>query len=219
MKPNRTVAFAMGAITALVLGSGTAYAATGGKFIIGKSNSATSTSTLSNSRGTALALNSKSGTAPLKVNSATKVAKLNADKLDGRDSTSFALASGQVGSIGGVGQYLDVNNDNVPDFLVSVATCPTGTKLTGGGGEDDSGGVPFVSEAIDSSDWLIVSTTTPDPTTSPDPSDLLHADAQCWNPKGAVSGAMFRTTASRVDLTKHTAVVQRLEGALAARSN
>src|SRR5690349_8163638 len=83
---------------------GTTYAATGGNFILGKPNSASSTSSLTapvsgkalqvnNTSGgagaTALGLNVASGHAPFTVNSGTKVANLNADKLDGVDSTGF----------------------------------------------------------------------------------------------------------------------------------
>src|ERR1700689_20726 len=47
--------------------SGTAYAATGGDFILGKANTATSVSSLTNKKGTALSLSSSSTTPPLKV--------------------------------------------------------------------------------------------------------------------------------------------------------
>jgi hypothetical protein len=87
----------------LVLG-GISYAATGGNFILGQSNTAGSRSTLSapiadkalavtntsaKAGATALGLNVASGHAPFKVNSPTKVANLNADKLDGQDSAAF----------------------------------------------------------------------------------------------------------------------------------
>jgi hypothetical protein len=68
---------------------GTAVAATGGSFILGKSNSADAVSTLTNSTGPALSLRAPSGSAPLRVNRTVKVANLNADLLDGRDSSAF----------------------------------------------------------------------------------------------------------------------------------
>jgi hypothetical protein len=83
---------------------GTTYAATGGKFILGKSNTASSKSTLSapiadkaltvtnnstQAGATALGLNVASGHPPFRVNSPTKVANLNTDSLDGHDSTAF----------------------------------------------------------------------------------------------------------------------------------
>jgi hypothetical protein len=89
---------------------GTTYAATGGNFILGKSNSASSTTALTapvagkglqvtntstGAGATALGLNVASGKAPFTVNSGTKVANLNADKLDGIDSSGF-LSSASV---------------------------------------------------------------------------------------------------------------------------
>jgi hypothetical protein len=94
----------------LVLSGGAAIAATGGGFILGKPNSASSTTSLSaatngkalqvtnmgtGAAATALGLNTASGHPPLAVNSGAKVANLNADKLDGRDSTAFAAASSE----------------------------------------------------------------------------------------------------------------------------
>ena len=61
--------------------SGTAYAATGGNFLLGKANTADKVSTLSDSAGVALKLNSPSGVAPLAVNSTTVVKNLNANLL------------------------------------------------------------------------------------------------------------------------------------------
>jgi hypothetical protein len=87
---------------------GTTYAATGGRFILGQPNTASSKSTLSapiadkaltvtntsNRAGaTALGLNVASGHPPFRVNSPAKVANLNADQLDGRH------ASDLVGSV------------------------------------------------------------------------------------------------------------------------
>ena len=71
-------------------GTGTAYAANGGTFRLGQSNSATATTKLTNTKGTALKVISKAGTPPINVGSnSTKVSYFNADKLDGKDSTAF----------------------------------------------------------------------------------------------------------------------------------
>jgi hypothetical protein len=94
-------------ITALVVALGGAgYSATGGNFILGQSNSATTRSTLTASitdralqitnsstgaQATALGLSVGSGRPPMVVNSNTKVRNLNADLLDGLDSTDFAI--------------------------------------------------------------------------------------------------------------------------------
>jgi hypothetical protein len=84
---------------------GTTYAATGGNFILGQTNTASSTTALSagttgpalkatnTSTGTAASFNVASGHPPFSVNSGTKVTNLNADKLDGLDSTSFLSGS------------------------------------------------------------------------------------------------------------------------------
>ena len=84
---------------------GASFAATGGNFVLGQSNTATSGSTLTanvpgketltlkntntSTSSTALNLNVAAGRPPFTTNSAIKVANLNADKLDGLDATSF----------------------------------------------------------------------------------------------------------------------------------
>ncbi len=79
-------------ITGLMLLAGSAigsYAANGGPMLLGKSNKATKVTKLKNSKGVALSLKSKTGTAPLQVNSSTTVAKLSADLLDGADGAAY----------------------------------------------------------------------------------------------------------------------------------
>jgi hypothetical protein len=73
----------------LFAGSVGAYAANGGSLVLGHKNSATKTTTLKNKKGTALSLKSKAGTAPLKVSNNTLVTNLNADLVDGLDSTAL----------------------------------------------------------------------------------------------------------------------------------
>ena len=93
-------------ITALVVALGGAgYSATGGNFILGQANKATTQTALSASlagialkisnphtaaKATALRLNVASGHPPFTVNSSGKVPFLNADLLDGLNSTQFA---------------------------------------------------------------------------------------------------------------------------------
>src|SRR5919201_4005566 len=89
----------------LVLG-GISYAASGQNFILGQSNLASSTTSLTRTGAnagkglqvtnnsttagaTALGLNVASGHAPFTVNSGTKVANLNADKVDGKDTSNW----------------------------------------------------------------------------------------------------------------------------------
>jgi hypothetical protein len=80
-------------LAGLVLLAGSAlgsYAANGGPLLLGKGNSATKTTKLKTTgNGAALSLKSKKTAAPLKVSNSTKVAKLNADLVDGLDSTAL----------------------------------------------------------------------------------------------------------------------------------
>ncbi|MDX6202424.1 MAG: hypothetical protein QOJ83_1924 [Frankiales bacterium] len=89
--------------TALVIAlSGTAVAATGGTFVLGHINRTTSNTVIANSAGTALVLAGKKGVAPFGVNgNKTKVPSLNADLLDGLDSTKLQRrVLGQCGTTG-----------------------------------------------------------------------------------------------------------------------
>lgn len=110
IRSHLTYANVMVTILAFIVLGGMSYAATGGNFVLGKSNTATSASSLSapiagkalqvtntstGAGATALGLTTASGHAPFTVNSGTKVANLNADKLDGIDSSGF-LSSGSV---------------------------------------------------------------------------------------------------------------------------
>lgn len=98
--------------------SGTTYAAaTGGSLGLGKSNSAKATTGLSASgAGPALAVSqttgqpaaafaANNGVAPFTVSGATKVANLNADQLDGLDSSAFALEGAPNDGANGNGLY------------------------------------------------------------------------------------------------------------------
>lgn len=90
---------------------GTTYAATGGNFILGQPNSASSTTSLSapvagkalqvsnmnpTAGATALGLNAASGHPALSVNTTAKVANLNADRLDDKDANQFIQGTGSV---------------------------------------------------------------------------------------------------------------------------
>jgi hypothetical protein len=115
-----------GALALKTLGGGAAYATNGGALLMGRVNGATATTTLVNSTGSALSLNSKAGTSPLRVSNATKVPNLNADRFDDLDSTKFALTAGRTGII--------VGSTGDADGFVNTAQCPSGSIATGGGG-------------------------------------------------------------------------------------
>ena len=90
----RRLSGASGWIVAVVLvlvGSGTAFAASGGTFILGRANSASSQTNLSNvGSGPVLSLSARTGQPPIAVSSsAGKATNLNADKLDGFDGAQF----------------------------------------------------------------------------------------------------------------------------------
>ncbi len=80
----------------------------GAVFNLGRTNTVNSVSTLTGSTtsrmlqvtnkgtGAALQLTTRTTAPPLKVNSSVKVANLNADKLDGIDSTGFIRPTGQI---------------------------------------------------------------------------------------------------------------------------
>ncbi len=74
--------------------SGTAYAATGGNFLLGKANKASAVTSLSNKQGTALSLSSSSSAPPLTVGNSVQVPNLNASELDGETSSAFLPANG-----------------------------------------------------------------------------------------------------------------------------
>ena len=206
---EKTAWFITGAVTAIALGGGTAYAATGGTFILGRANSATTTTTLTNSAGTPLSLAAKTGMAPLRVNSGIKVPSLNVDrldnldstnflrstgkaadanKLDGLDSTAFALKTGQTGMIQGTdsGDYwFDMNQDGKADSIIATATCPVGTVVTGGGYFNLTT-LPIASEgaSADEREWFVFMYADPAVNGLND----LEARAICYNPRGAVPG-------------------------------
>jgi hypothetical protein len=126
---------------ALFVAMGSAgYAATGGNFILGNPNSATSQTSLSagiankalqvtnmntGAGATALGLSVAGGKPPFTVNSGTKVANLNADRLDGADSSGFLrIATAAGGDLSGPFSNLQINgsavgSNEVADFGLS----------------------------------------------------------------------------------------------------
>jgi hypothetical protein len=155
MKISAGISFALGAVFALTIAGGSAYAATGGTFLLGRANSASTTTSLSNSAGTPLSLSARSGYAPLKVNSGTKVGNLNSDKLDGLDSTQLqrtvqscpagtaiqaVASSGAVTCKGASGAYVFASLPN--GYAWVIAWCPSGYVATGGGYFLDGLGMP-----------------------------------------------------------------------------
>jgi hypothetical protein len=187
----RPGSFVAGIVVAVVFvgGGSAAYAANGGSLLLGKGNTAAKTTKLSSSK-TPLSLSASHGRAPLAVNSSGKVAKLNVDKLDGLDSTAFVKTTAPVGVVRAQGAFQDVNGDGTADALFAMATCPAGTKLTGGGVENFTGFATLAgAPTTDRTSWLVASLA--DGTNT---ADDLVASALCFSPKGTIPGLSFYTT-------------------------
>jgi hypothetical protein len=87
----------IGALCLVVGGLGVATAANGGSLVLGHHNSATSTTTLKDSKGTPLSLIGKKSKPPLKVNSSKQVAHLNASLLGGLSASAVkSTGSGAI---------------------------------------------------------------------------------------------------------------------------
>lgn len=203
--------FAAGAAVMVVLGAGSAVAATGGKLIIGHTNTATTTTTIKDTRGTPLSLKAPTSKAPLAVSNAKKVKHLNADYLDGISSGSFALRKG------GTAEYLSTSrlatltdSKGNPIGLLSAAKCPQGTVATGvtywnGGNwpieqsdliDTDKDGVADAGAVLTSS---VTATTT-----------NFGAIVDCYNPHGKVP-AQPGSSAAATTQARHAAMSRKLQ--------
>ena len=106
--------------------SGTAYATTGGTFVLGKRNTAGTVTRLSNPNGTPLKLVPRTGYAPLRVTSGVRVANLNADRLDGLDASAFLRTAGKAAN----SETLDGLDSSA--FLTASSSSSFQKKLAGG---------------------------------------------------------------------------------------
>ena len=211
MFKEKVTPFAIGAISALVVGSGTAYAATGGNVLLGKSNEAGATTKLKSTQGAALALKAKSNTPVLKVSNAKKIAQLNADKLDGLSSADFVkqgtplnaatldgLSSesfvktgtvpvGGVGRVSAAGTATDLTGNGVADSVIAAAYCPAGSSPSGGGGLDatSTGYLLATTPTSDGRGWLFAVGITE---SSGDTTGDTTTYAMCWGPSGKPAG-------------------------------
>ena len=113
----------------VVAGSGVGYATNGNAFLLGKSNTETSKATLTNTLGTPLSLKAPAGSAPLQVSNGVKVARLNADTVDGVDSSQLQLK----GSVVRRGETTFTPSEG-PINRQSRAFCRPGEHAVGGGG-------------------------------------------------------------------------------------
>lgn len=218
MRSSKLSFFAAGAVTALVLGGGTAFAATGGNFILGRSNAATTTTTLTNSAGTALAVNSKAGTPTLKVGNTVRIPSLNADMVDGVHAGSFARTTGRTGSFDFPGQAVDSDGNGKTDTIVASGACPAGTQLTGGGMSDftQTGFTVVNAPDLDPESWLVAVSV--DETVVEKPADVT-ASVVCYKPTGPIAGA-YGIAPQRFDATSDLSAttMRRLAVKAAARN-
>lgn len=113
-------------ILAVVLGvATTALGANGKPFLLGKPNVANAVSKLiKKGPGPALDLRVGSGP-PLRVNSSAKIANLNADRVDGKDSTHLG--------VNGLERVLAQSAFNSDSPKIVTAVCPVGKVVVGTG--------------------------------------------------------------------------------------
>jgi len=200
-------AAAVAAGIGMIVAPGSAVAASGDPILLGHGNTATHYTSITNPTGIPLALLSKSGYAPLAVNSTVKVTNLDADLLDGYSSGSLAKTFGKTGTI-------------VGDAPGLAAHCPTGTVVTGGGGLAD-GGLLYSGPDTDNGNgftknsWLAVGY------------DSSFGDAlsfaECYSPSGdSIPGSITPNTKMTVALSKGARMyLQRMDSlkhAVAARA-
>lgn len=191
-------AFAAGAIFTVLVAGGGAVAATGGNLILGKDNSASRTTGLAAKKGPALKLTAK-GPA-LRVPNTSRIDRLNADLLDGHSASSFASANARTGSYDASGFTVDLDSDGLTDTLAAIATCPSGSQMTGGGGANLSNtGVSLFSSPIQAKNgegWLYAVAVSE---SASEAGDNVHASVVCWSASGSGLPGAYRpsTTPSK----------------------
>ena len=119
---------ALGMSIALVGSLGVASAATGGNFILGHTNKANAISVLKGTAGTPLSLVAPSGKAPLKVSNSVKIARLNADEVDGLHASTL----GRTSSASGINASWSEDGRTVLKSVTIVAPRSGWVLLTGG---------------------------------------------------------------------------------------
>lgn len=151
MRAVKTFLTVIGAITVLVLAANTvAYAATGGKFVLGKTNKAGAVSTLKRTTsGTALnVVTASSANAPMAVNGRGRVANLNADLLDGLDSTALRTTT----SVFTKSVTVPVNSFDVTVPIGAGKWLMSYSFLPNGGGADGVAGGCYFTDQLNGSD-------------------------------------------------------------------
>ncbi|HEX4090275.1 MAG TPA: hypothetical protein VHZ33_16300 [Trebonia sp.] len=119
-------------VVALVFSmSGTAYAATGGTFVLGRANTEGSAASLSNTHGTALNLSSATGKPPLTVNRTVQIPRLNASELQGVSASGFVHGTGHAGS-----KRVTISGAGATALALTTGSALIGQCDNGGAGAD-----------------------------------------------------------------------------------
>jgi hypothetical protein len=156
-----------------------ASAANGGAWLLGRSNAESAPTYVTNSAGTPLALRAKAGYPALSVNTGNKVVNLNADTVDGYDSTKFAMRIGKTGTI--------VHDGTFDGW---GAKCPAGTVFVSGGGYAKFGSAIYytgpdwdvATGKIVPNSWLVL-----------DDSGVGVSNVTCYQPSGAAIAGVATT--------------------------
>jgi hypothetical protein len=149
----RSIGPATVAVTlALIIGAaGIADAATGGSFILGKSNTENTTATLWDSKGTPLLLQAPAGKAPLAVNRSIQVNNLNAQYVDGKTAAQLQSNGGAGITITNAGRPMSPDQIEI----ASTGPLPAGTYAVSATAFMDALGdqaLCYISDATDGDD-------------------------------------------------------------------
>lgn len=227
LRSIRPLGFIVGFVAAIVLTGGgvAAYAANGGSLLIGRSNTGSAVTTLTNTKGTPLSLRARSSSyAPFAVNSSKVVTNLNTDKLDGKTATDFVLVAGaHTGNIIGTSDWAPNETTGVPDestgVIISVATCPAGSKLTGGGSYDGTDTGVTYGSFPDANSWVIFVGVDPTAPTANDVPSNVESDAVCYDPNSLVTGSQPNARAAASTISLSPAMKARLARVVARAGN
>jgi len=199
-RPSPAIAIAVAAL--VIAMSGTAVAATGGTFILGRSNRATTVTSLSNSKGTALKLSSRHGTPPLTVGNSVRVPKLNASELGGIAANGFVTgsgaAAGDIAKLTGPGETVLARGAS----SVLIGVCD---------GDNATGALMFIEEASGSVVWWnfnVVSTSSAqDVTVTPESTSDFVVVAQATDGSAVSTYTAAQTYNSGTDTCSFSAQV------------
>ncbi|WP_370248521.1 hypothetical protein [Nocardioides sp.] len=153
--------------------------------MLGTSNSAATTSTLTSKKGPALALK---GTGPvLSMGNSALIKGLNADLLDGRSASDLLPGSVLTTTVVTTsrGLLVDADGDGRAD-LGAIAECPAGLRIIGGGWTNRTG-YPVSRVTVGNSDGKAHRTVFVSMPNAADHQGELKATAHCQGPLPAAA--------------------------------